>query len=74
MGWRKGELHVRVTAPPVDDEANRAVLALLARILEVPRSTMTIIKGAHERSKVVRVRGLSMDAIEARLAAAGAPG
>lgn len=73
VGWRDGALRVRVTAPPVDGEANQAVLALLARALRVPRSTMAVVSGASGRTKVVLVSGLGMDAIESRLAA-GASG
>lgn len=64
---------MRVTAPPVDEKANEAVLALLARVLGAPRSALTVAGGAHGRSKTVRVRGLSMETIEARLATASAP-
>lgn len=73
VGWRDGALRVRVTAPPAGGEANQAALALLARALRVPRSTMAVVSGASGRTKVVLVRGLGMDAIESRLAA-GASG
>ena len=68
-GWREpGVLAVRVTAPPVDGEANRAVAAVLARALRVPPSTVTVVRGERGRDKVVRVAGLGMGEIEARLA------
>ena len=68
-GWREpGVLAVRVTAPPVEGEANRAVAAVLARALRVPRSTVTVVRGERGRDKVVRVAGLGMGELEARLA------
>ena len=69
VGWQSGALRVRVTAPPVDDAANRAVLDLLARTLGVPRSQVSLVRGAHARDKLVRISGISRDLLEARLAA-----
>ncbi|MDX1432113.1 MAG: DUF167 family protein [Gammaproteobacteria bacterium] len=48
-------LRVRVTAPPVDDAANRRVIALLAREFGVARSRVALIAGAASREKRVRV-------------------
>ena len=61
-------LAVRVTAPPVEGEANRAVAALLARVVRVPPSTVRVVRGERGRDKMVRVAGLGMGDIEARLA------
>ena len=48
-------LRVRVTAPPVDDAANRRVIALLAKEFGVARSRVALIAGAASREKRVRV-------------------
>ena len=61
-------LALRVTAPPVEGEANRAVTVLLAGALGVPRSAVTVEVGARGRDKLVRVAGLGTDEIHARLA------
>ncbi|MBI2206148.1 MAG: DUF167 domain-containing protein [Candidatus Rokubacteria bacterium] len=61
-------LAVRVTAPPVEGEANRAVAALLARSLGVAPSAVTVVRGERGRDKVVRVTGLGASEIQARLA------
>ena len=74
VGWDGHTLRVRVTAPPVDDQANRAVVDLLARALVVPRAQVSLVRGAHARDKLIRVAGLSRDALEARLAARRALG
>jgi len=68
-GWREaGVLGVRVTAPPVEGEANRAVAMLLARALRVPPSAVTLVRGERGRDKVVRISGLALGEIESRVA------
>jgi uncharacterized protein (TIGR00251 family) len=59
---------VRVTAPPVEGEANRAVARLLARALRVPPSAVTVVRGERGRDKIVRIDGLALGEIEARVA------
>jgi uncharacterized protein len=60
-------LKARVTAPPVDGQANAALVKLVARALGVPKSRVTIAKGQTARDKVVRVDGLSAADAHARL-------
>jgi uncharacterized protein (TIGR00251 family) len=64
LGWRDGTLRVRVTARPVEGEANLAVARLLARALRVAPSAVAVVHGARARDKRVRVAGL--DAAEVR--------
>ena len=49
--YADGLLHVRVTRPPADGDANRAVLRLVARALGVPNSSVTLVAGARSRQK-----------------------
>lgn len=60
-------LRVRVTAPPVGGAANDAVRELLAEALGCPRSVVEIVRGASARTKLVRIAGLSPEALRARL-------
>lgn len=48
-------LSVRTTATPEKGKANEAVLDLLARALDCPRSALTILKGETARHKLVRI-------------------
>jgi len=50
-----GRLKVAVTAPPVDGEANAAVIQLLAKELGVARSGVEVIAGASSRRKTVKI-------------------
>jgi uncharacterized protein (TIGR00251 family) len=61
---------VRVAAPPEDGRANLALCRLLAQVLAVPRSAVTIVSGHGSRDKVVDVTGLGPDETERRLDAA----
>jgi uncharacterized protein (TIGR00251 family) len=50
-----GRLKISVTAPPVDGEANAAVIALLAQRLGIARGDIEVIAGASSRRKTLRI-------------------
>jgi uncharacterized protein len=52
-------LKLAVTAPPADGKANEACIDFFAKLLKVPRSSVTIAAGLTSRKKVVRVAGLT---------------
>jgi uncharacterized protein (TIGR00251 family) len=66
-GARGGALLVRVAAPPLEGAANEALLRLLGRELGVAPSAIRILRGAAGREKVLSVRGLTAEAVRARL-------
>ncbi len=66
--WEQGNLKVRLTAPPVDGLANEALIALLAERLALPKRAITIVRGATSRQKTVEIVGMTMEAVEKRLA------
>jgi uncharacterized protein (TIGR00251 family) len=61
------ELKVKVTAPPVDSAANRAVLELIAETVGRPKSCVMLIRGETSRHKIVLVKGLTPEEVELRL-------
>ena len=60
-------LKVALTAPPVDGKANEACVEFFAKLLKVPRSSVTIASGQTSRNKVIRVVGLSAEEVRRRL-------
>lgn len=60
-------LKLRVTAAPVEGEANAAVEALVARLLGVPRREVSVRRGGASRLKQIRVEGLSLNEIRRKL-------
>lgn len=71
-GQRDGALLVRLAAPPVDGEANAALVALVAGLLDLPRRAVTIAAGERSRRKRLKVEGLTPQVVAARLGAAAA--
>jgi uncharacterized protein (TIGR00251 family) len=60
-------LKVSLTAPPIDGRANEACVEFFAKLLKVPRSSVTIASGQSSRNKVIRVAGLTAEQLRERL-------
>ena len=68
-GRRDGWVVVRLAAPPVDGAANEALISYLAKVLDRPRRSVSIVSGARSREKVVAIDGVSESELATRLAA-----
>lgn len=65
-GWINAEtLKIRVTAPPVDGKANKALVTLLAETFECAASSITITAGQLSRNKTVEIFGKTFDDVRA---------
>ena len=62
-----GAVTIRVTAAPDKGKANIAAVKLLASRLDVPRASVSIIRGHTSRNKVVRVNGIEDAELKERL-------
>lgn len=56
-GVADGVLRVSVTAPPAENQANDALLRLLAKQWRVPRRDLSIAAGAKSRNKTLHIAG-----------------
>ena len=61
-------LKVSLTTPPVEGRANEACIEYFAKLLKVPRSSVTIAAGQNSRNKVIRVAGVTAQRVRERLA------
>jgi len=62
-GWHGAALRVSVTAAPEDGKANRAVIELLAQLLDVAPTSIRLVRGAASRDKWFRLpRGAKIPA------------
>lgn len=70
-GVHGGRVKIRLTAPPVEGAANKALVAFLADVLDVPKRSIAIVQGHRGREKVVEVEGLAPQEVSARLIGRG---
>lgn len=60
------QVKISVTAVPEDGKANAAVIALLAKAWRIPKSSIGVVAGGTDRSKILFVAG-DTDALMPRL-------
>jgi uncharacterized protein (TIGR00251 family) len=68
-GTRGSALLVRLSAPPARGAANRELIDVIATVLDVPKSAVSIVRGELSRAKRIRVRGIDAGTARLRLAA-----
>ena len=54
-----GGLKISVTAPAVENAANDAVVAFLAKLLKTNKKSIELVSGAHSREKCFRIQNIS---------------
>lgn len=60
-GEQDGVLKVKLTAPPVEGEANQALIDFLARSLKLPRKNIVLLRGETARNKLIEIKGISRE-------------
>ena len=58
-----GLVRLYINAPPVEGKANAECIALLAKRLDIPKSSIEIFRGERGRNKVIRLKGLSEEQV-----------
>ncbi len=66
-GVHDGTLKISLTTPPTDGRANEALIAFLAKFLQVPRARITLVTGATRRTKTLRIAAKSAAEVQATL-------
>lgn len=67
LGFEGGVLQARVSAPPVDGKANKALCRLVAKRAGVAPSRVHVLRGEKSRQKLLLVEGLDEAELKARL-------
>lgn len=70
-GVHGGALKMAVNAPPERGKANEAAVELVAELLGVAASRVSVVSGPRSRKKRLRVTGIGAAALQLRLIAAG---
>lgn len=56
-----GRLHIKLAAPAVDNKANAALVAFLARLLKVKKTQVLLVSGEKARIKIVELEGTTLE-------------
>jgi len=54
------QLKIAVHAPPIEGRANAALIEFLAEKFSIPKSAVELVSGESSRSKVFRLRGVTL--------------
>lgn len=65
LGEHDGLLKIQLAAPPVEGEANAALVEFLGKLLGVPRRQVSLISGDASRRKRVKIQGVESAQVEA---------
>jgi uncharacterized protein (TIGR00251 family) len=65
VGLHDGRMKLSLDAPPVDGEANRALIAFFAKALRLPKQDVRILRGASGRQKTLALHGATEAAVRA---------
>lgn len=67
LGEHDGRLKIALAAPPVDGEANAALIEFLADELEVRKADVELLDGDTNRRKRLAIRGVTESEIMVKL-------
>jgi len=62
--YGENAIRLKVAAPPVDGKANAEAERFLAKLLGVPRSDVTVVRGASNKDKTILVRSPAQTEIQ----------
>lgn len=68
-GTMGNAVKIKLRAPPVDGRANEALVEFLAAQLDLPRRAISLERGDTSRQKLLRIDGLDLATVRARLGA-----
>ena len=56
-----GMVKVKVTAQPIENKANKALIEFLSKNFKVPKSSIEIVKGETSKEKTILFKNISSD-------------
>ena len=62
-----GTVKVHLTAPPVNGQANQALLKFMAEVLDVPVSSLEVVAGGSGRDKLISVIDMDADTLHKKI-------
>lgn len=65
--WENESLKVKITAQPIENKANKALIEFLSKTLKIPKSNIQIIKGDTSKEKTLCLSGIDAEQLLQKL-------
>lgn len=59
-----GFIKVKITAQPIENKANKALIEFLSKSFKIPKTSMDIVKGDTSKEKTILIKNLNEDKIK----------
>ncbi len=56
--WENGALKIKITAQPIENKANKALVEFLSKKLKTAKSNIKILKGELNKEKILLIHGI----------------
>ena len=63
----ENSIKIKVTAQPIENKANKALLDFLSKFLKIPKSKIQIVRGQTSKEKTLLIKDATIDYIENKL-------
>ncbi len=60
-------LKIRITSPPVENQANKKVCEFLSKLMGVGKRQVEIVEGQKSKVKKVRITGSTLEKVQSKL-------
>ena len=67
VGWENGFLKIRIQAPPEKGKANQELINYLSSLLDLPKSSITLLRGETSRKKLLLIEGITHEELINRM-------
>ena len=64
IGKENDDIKIKLTSPPVDGKANKALVQFLSNKLGISKRDIEIVSGERSRKKSIRINGLSLEKVK----------
>jgi uncharacterized protein (TIGR00251 family) len=66
-GWQEETLVIRISVPPVEGAANKALVKMLAGKAGIAKGRVRIVSGEKSRTKILEFEGITLEDLKERL-------
>ena len=67
IAWEEEQLNIKLNSPPVDNKANKEVCDVIAKMVDVPKGQVSVIRGGKSKEKEIQICGTTVESVLKRI-------